>query len=480
MFGLLYSSTLASAAALLLGGAAPAVAPPAETAADWPRGQLVERVVCRDDPSEPYALYLPASYAPDRRWPIVYALDPRGRALVPAELLREGAERYGFIVASSYTSRSDEDVDPNPKALGAMWRDTHARLALDERRAYAAGFSGTARSACRMADAAPGSLAGVVACGAGFATSTPPHAGLSFGVFAIAGDADFNYQEVQELGETLEGFGVASRIATFAGPHQWPPARLLGDALAWFEVRAMRDGSRERDSVLAAALLASGQQEASELEAGGRACEARRLYADLARDFEGLADVSFARAAAQRLRGSPEHERDRRSRLKWREREKDYVAAAPLALSRLRVEAPALSVPEALGALHVAEQRRKAERSDDAQERASARRSLEQLYVQVAYYLPRRLRREGEPGRAALVLSVAAEVHPDRPDVWYDLACARAQAGWKKEALKALERAVTAGFADAAHIQADADLAPLRGEADYQALIARLSATGTT
>jgi hypothetical protein len=476
LFSELHSHALASFAAVVLGGAAPA-APPAETA-DWPRGQIVERVACRDDPSESYALYLPSAYAADRRWPIVYALDPRSRALVPAELLREGAERYGFVVASSYSSRSDEEVDPNPKALGAMWRDTHARLSLDERRAYAAGFSGTVRSACRMADAAPGSLAGVIACGAGFAPGTPPHAGLPFGVFAIVGDADFNYQEVQELGETLEGLGVPSRVEAFAGPHQWPPARLLADALAWFEVRGMQDGSRPRDPALAAALLAEGQAEAAALEAGGRACEARRRYADVARDLEGLADVSSARAAAQRLRASPEHERDRRARLKWREREADFVKAAPPALSRLRVEAASTSVQEALGELHVAELRRKAERSDDPQERAAARRSLEQLYVQVAFYLPRRLRSEGDPGKAALLLAIATEVHPERADAWYDLACARAQAGWKKDALKALERAVTAGFRDAASLQSDTDLAPLHGEAGYQSLVARLSATG--
>jgi hypothetical protein len=108
------------------------------------------------------------------------------------------------------------------------------------------------------------------------------------------------------------------------------------------------------------------------------------------------------------------------------------------------------------------------------------RRSLEQHFVQVAFYLPRRMRSEGEPGHAALVLSVAAEVHPERAQVWYDLACARAQAGAKKDALKALERAVAAGFTDAATLESDADLAPLHAEAGYRALIARLSAAGKT
>lgn len=470
---------LASAAALLLAGL-PSPAGPGEPGGGWPRGQLVERVVCQDDPSESYALYLPSSYSPARLWPIVYALDARSRALVPAELLQEGAERYGFIVASSSTSRSDEDFDPNPKSLAAMWRDTHARLALDVKRAYAAGFSGTARSALRMADATPGSLAGVIACGAGFARTRPANARPPFGVFGIVGDADFNYQELQALAEQLEGQDAAHRVENFAGPHQWPPASLLSDALAWFEVRGMQEGRRPRDLELAAWLLARWQEEAAELEKQGRAFEARRRYAGLARDFDGLADVAAARAAAERLRGSEPHERERRARQKWREREQEYENAIPRALARLRLEAPALSLKEALTEMRVEELRRSAERSDDSEERLSARRSLELIFVQAAYYVPHMLRRKGDVVRAALMLAVAVEVDPERPQVWYDLACARAQAGWKREALQALERAVAAGFTDVARIESEVDLATLRGEAGYRALVARLSTAGKT
>jgi len=443
---------------------------------EFPRGTLVERVVCRDDPSEAYALYLPSTYAPDKRWPIVYALDARSRALVPAELLREGAERYGFIVISSYSSRSDEDSDPNAKALGAMWRDAHARFSLDDRRAYAAGFSGTARAACRMADLAPGSLAGVIACGAGFAPDRPPRAGLSFSVFGVAGDEDFNYQELQLLDETLDALGAPHRIESFEGPHDWPPAALLGDALAWLEVRGMQEDRRARDAELAAALLARWQGEAAQLERAGRAVEAHAGFAGLARDFDGLADVAAARDAAQRIRRSAAYADDRRVRLKWRKREQEYVARAPRALARLAVDDAASSLKQALSELRVEDLRRRAERAGDREERLSARRSLAQLFVQTAFYLPRTLRQRGDRGRAALLLTVAAEVRPEDPSVWYNLACDRAQAGWKRDALQALERAVAAGFTDAARIESDPDLAPLHGEAGYRELLGRLTA----
>ena len=41
-----------------------------------PKGQVVDRVVCSGEERQSYALYLPAQYAPERTWPILYCLDP--------------------------------------------------------------------------------------------------------------------------------------------------------------------------------------------------------------------------------------------------------------------------------------------------------------------------------------------------------------------------------------------------------------------
>jgi predicted esterase len=456
--------------------AAPALFALSQAASEPAPGTLVERITCRDDPSEAYALYLPRAYTTERRWPVVYVLDPRGRALVAAELLKEGAERYGFVIASSYGSRSDEAVDPNVKALGALWRDTRERVALDERRSYGVGFSGTARSLLRMADMVPGSLAGVIACGAGFAPDRAPHAGLGFPIFVAVGETDFNYQEVQRLTETLTTMGVTHRVEIFDGPHTWAPAPLLADALAWLEVRAMRDERRPRDAALASELLARWQQEAAGFEQQGRPIEAERRYAGLARDFEGLADVSAARVAAERIRASGAYQEEQKRRSKWRKREEEYEARAPRALSLLDVNDAPGSLRAALEELRLDELRKRAATATDREERLSAQRSLAEVAVQTGFYVPRALREKGDDARAALVLAVAAEATPENPEAWYGLARARARVGWKKDALEALERAVEAGFSDAARIESDADLAPLHGEAGYRTIVVRLSA----
>jgi hypothetical protein len=113
-------------------------------AGEPPRGQVVDKITCAGNPGETYALYLPDGYTPDRAWPILYILDPRSRGALAAERFRPGAEAFGYILASSNNSVSDGAMEPNLKSMRAMWADTHARFTIDDRRHYAAGFSGTA------------------------------------------------------------------------------------------------------------------------------------------------------------------------------------------------------------------------------------------------------------------------------------------------------------------------------------------------
>ena len=104
----------------LLSAQAEAAPLPSATIPRYPRGEVVERVESRSDRQQHYAVYLPSRYSPARRWPLLLLMDPRGQALIPLALVQESAERLGYIVLSSYNSRSDEPVDPNRDALNAM------------------------------------------------------------------------------------------------------------------------------------------------------------------------------------------------------------------------------------------------------------------------------------------------------------------------------------------------------------------------
>ncbi|MGH9795910.1 MAG: hypothetical protein ACRD5G_14165, partial [Candidatus Acidiferrales bacterium] len=62
-------------------------------------GVLAPRVECIAKPEQTYALYVPSYFTPERAWPVIFALDPAARGAVPVELLKDAAEKYGYIVA---------------------------------------------------------------------------------------------------------------------------------------------------------------------------------------------------------------------------------------------------------------------------------------------------------------------------------------------------------------------------------------------
>jgi hypothetical protein len=70
----------------------------------------------------------------------------RGPLFVP---LREAAEEHGWILISANGTRSDESMEPNERALRAIYPEA-ARYGADPKRLYAAGFSGTAMVAWMM------------------------------------------------------------------------------------------------------------------------------------------------------------------------------------------------------------------------------------------------------------------------------------------------------------------------------------------
>ncbi|MBW2257609.1 MAG: hypothetical protein JRI25_23845, partial [Deltaproteobacteria bacterium] len=134
----------------------PEVAPEA-----LPRGELIDPVTSLTDPEHTYALYVPTGTMDERGWPVLFILDARGRGALTAEYFREAAEVHGWIIASSNNSLSDGPAEPNVRAIKALLADMERRFTVHPRRAYFAGFSGTAREVWSFGLAMPESVAGV-------------------------------------------------------------------------------------------------------------------------------------------------------------------------------------------------------------------------------------------------------------------------------------------------------------------------------
>jgi predicted esterase len=381
-------------------------------------GHLDERLIAVDDSSESYAQFLPNGYSPARRWPVLFVLDPRGRGLYALRLFTAAANRLGIIVISSNNTMSDGPREPNVAAMNAMLASAQARVSIDPHRLYLAGFSGTARMVWDFALELRGNVAGVLGVGAGisFVANGPAltFAGdSSFAFFGGSGVNDFNYYEVQALGERLRVARVPSRITTYPGPHDWPPATVCAVALEWFATRAMLGGRMPTDSAWLHRHAAADLDSARTLERAGQLALAEDMYDAVARDYRGTAESSAAAARAAELFTEPsvvryrEHDRElaNENQRQAVELQRELAAAdrqsggpdGAALLERLRV--PLL---------------REQARGSDSLAGAAARRALARIAVFLGFYAPRAYLERGAPDRAMVVLRAAASIAPLR------------------------------------------------------------------
>lgn len=455
------------------------VAAPAPRSAALPRGAIIEKVPCARQPDQSYALYLPASYRPDRAWPILYVFDARSRAKAAAEIFRTGAERYGWIVASSNNTASDAPIEPNFTAMRAMWADTHARLAIDDKRVYGAGFSGTVRFACILALTAPGTFTGIIGAGAGFPPSAPPKADNPFLFFGTVGNRDFNYYEMWALDQKLEDLHVPHRIEPFDGGHQWPPAELATQAVAWMELAAMKAGKRDKVPAVIDAEWTADRERARAEEAAGRLWDAHHTWLTIAEEYAGLRtpdDVAEAQKRAAGIAASEGFKKEAKARQQRIERDTFLLAQAPAILGTVRAGGEPVTVSQIAAQLKIPQLKAQAA-SADVEESLSAKRVLNTIWVQTTYYLPESFIEKKEYDRALFMLSIGEEIRPDEPSLWVAIAAAHAHKGkaGTKKALEALRTAVDKGLADPAVLEEEPAFAELRQEEGYRQILAQLA-----
>jgi predicted esterase len=260
---------------------------------DLPSGRIIERVVCSGNERQSYALYLPPAYSPERAWPILYCLDPAARGRLAVERFARAAADAGWIVAGSNVSRNGA-VEASREAIEWLVRDTHDRFRIDDSRVFAAGFSGGARLA--LAWATGGGIAGVIASGAAFGTTTGVEK-AKFRVFATAGVDDFNYDEVYAMCLELSRRGVPQRFVEFPGAHDWLPEPLAAGALEFLS-GSVAAGPPPPASVIQ---TKAAQRYASVMAQIGGGEDARDIVRSLRTDAQLPEDGSARRAARRAL-----------------------------------------------------------------------------------------------------------------------------------------------------------------------------------
>ena len=467
---------LAALLALRILASAPLAAQPGGE--PLPRGRVVERV--RVDSIHSYALYLPSAWTAERRWPVLVALDPGGRALLPLERFREAAERRGWVVMSSYDVRNGDaaQMAENERAVDAILADAQRRFSMDPRRLYFAGLSGMARFAWGVVAQLDGQAAGLIGAAAGF----PRAPGLwvvtlrqvrPFPYFGTTGTTDFNREEMEAVDSALDATSLPHRLARFEGEHEWPPAEVAAQAVDWLELQAMHTGTLPVRAAFVDSAYAVGLTRAQTLESARAPLDAEREYRALVSDFTGLHATADAAAHIAALARDPAVGRARARRGALARRVYDHRRAIGRFADELRASADGAVSRGTLAALRTAALLAEERDSVADRERSQAAARMLETLVAVASDAGGDMMQERRYAHAATAFRVAHEARPEHAGICRALARALAQTGRTDDALDALTCAVAGGTLTRAALESDLLLAPLRSDPRFAAIIAR-------
>jgi hypothetical protein len=222
--------------------------------------------------------------------PLLLLFSPFGDGAGAVRVFQGAAEELGVVLMASNDSRNGP-LRPALRAQEALWTEAMARFAPPEGACFAAGFSGGARMALRLARSRT-RLRGVACLGA-FGDGRPGLLGLGGKAFVLAGGReDFSHWELLEGRQELASRGRRAWAERYAGGHRWPDpgaARCLLQALLG-EAGLLSPEAWQ-------AFLGESAVRAEALAREGHLLEAVRLWREL--ELRGLAGAGVAARALE-------------------------------------------------------------------------------------------------------------------------------------------------------------------------------------
>jgi dienelactone hydrolase len=447
--------------------------------ADEPQpGIISNKIACKTNPQQTYALYLPEGYSSSRKWPLVAAFDPGARGNIPVEQFKIAADRYGYIVCGSNNSRNGP-IQRSAEAAKAMLEDVGARFSIDSKQVYLTGFSGGARAATAIASWLKDQIVGVIGCGAGFAVGLEPSSSLPFIFYGTIGTDDFNFPEMKQLDRALAASGAIHHVEVFEGGHSWAPPDVCVKAIEWMELQAMKSKRRTQDDQFIDRLLNSAEEAAKANESNGRVYEAYLAYSGIAVDYKGIRDVSdFEKKAATLKDSKPvkqalSREHDQETEQMRRSSELFDLKSKALRWSN----DPSAQQPFLIDLKRVISDLKRKSDAKEGVERCLARRVLNQYTIR-SFEQSMALMQSKNFDQAVANLAIDAEAMPDNWRVWYNLACAASLNGDKRRALDALNKAVQKGFSNVQELERNSQLDAIREEAGFKKIVEGLRQKG--
>lgn len=428
-------------------------------------GKIAPVVPCLEQTEQTYALYRPSYYTRKQRWPMVILLDDSGNGQTAVAAFREGAEAFGFILASPNGFRLHPDMDIRSNPVIWIYQDLIRRFAVDIDGIY---FAGLGKAGDLMLD-----LTKRLQTNAGLILAAPNPKqfptlkSLSTRVAFAQGQFDPNTHDVRQFLKQ-QSRPDAYRFVAFEGGRQWPHGPEAREILGWLLAQSYK--SRKLTPPKQADWFKTRATYAESLKAQNQLVQAKEHWQAIQRDFSKSTLQSKAKDALQKLEQSQAFQDQEKS-----EKAAFKMEAETMALFKTHMKPELFDQPQQLKKnLDWWQKQHETltylyQTTEDQARKNTAIRLIEYLW-QVSYLEGLELLEEERFAKASYHFQLATHLFSDKPFAYYALACAYAGLDQSAKALANLKQSVAKGLDDPSLIQLQPLFDRYRDEPEFKAL----------
>ncbi len=413
-------------------------------------GEVIPSVACSNDATQSYALYLPKDYSASKKFPVIIFFDPHGSGAYPVGLFKMLADKFGYILMGSNSSKNGLQFDESNGIASNLINEASSKYSVNAKRISFVGFSGGSKVAQMSASLHP-ELSALVYCGASLPLEKlqplPPALGF-------AGLRDMNYTEVKTSGQVLDSKKAVHCIIEWKGKHEWPDSLSFEDAFYWCSFNAMRNKIIEADK----SLINSFLQKENKLIASGKNTVAQHdLNLRVISFLDGIADVSSYKQKAASISQSDAYKREMQKQQAVLQTEENLKQNYMQCFEDKDLNWWKAEVAR----MHSLEK---------GEQEMMYQRLLAYLSL-ASYSYSNKAIRQNNFSAAQRYLDIYQIADPENSEQRFLLACLLARQGDQGKAIAALQEAVQLGLKDKSKIQNEESFNSIRTNPDYNKLL---------
>ena len=212
------------------------------------KGTIVDSLKINDTISESFGLYLPKKFETNKKWPVVFLFDAKGKGKQVLLMFAQAAEKHGYILAASNSVYDSLPMSENILRSSRMMNTVLTLLPVDSRRIYTSGFAEGAKFASVLPVVIK-NIEGVLSIGAPLANTDVLTVKNPFHYIGVVDVDDYNLIEMQVNEKLLNGLRFSNELFVYEQGSEPSPLKYIDTALEVFSLNAMAKGLVDKDTL---------------------------------------------------------------------------------------------------------------------------------------------------------------------------------------------------------------------------------------